>query len=330
MNFKSKLTVFYCIFGISIIIFCNQNCFSWGFWAHKQINKIAVFTLPTEMMGFFKANIDYISNHAVDADKRRYAVEGEAPKHYIDIDHYCNFPHSCVPKNYKEAIDSFSKDTLLAYGTSPWNLEMLYYQMVKAFESENAEQIIKKCTDFGHYLGDIHVPLHTTINYNGQLSHQKGIHAFWESRVPELLGDDYDYFIGKAVYIENKQEKIWEIVLSSSAAVDSVLRYEKLLSSYFDADKKYTFEDRAQTNVRTYSQDFTKTYSAKLDNMVYKRLSLSIINLGSFWFSAWIDAGQPNLNKLSTYTYSEEDLKAIRKLDEAYKNKSIKSRGHWE
>ena len=50
----------------------------WGFFGHRRINRMAVFTLPPEMIVFFKRKIEYITEHAVDPDKRRYASRFEA------------------------------------------------------------------------------------------------------------------------------------------------------------------------------------------------------------------------------------------------------------
>ena len=71
---------------------------AWGFWAHQRINRMAVFTLPTEMLMFYKKNIEYLTDHAVDPDMRRYAIEGEAARHYIDVDHYGTYPFEMVPR----------------------------------------------------------------------------------------------------------------------------------------------------------------------------------------------------------------------------------------
>ena len=72
-------------------------------------------------------------------------------------------------------------------------------RLTKAFQDRDAKKIIQLSSEFGHYIGDAHVPLHTTENYNGQLTNQVGIHAFWESRIPELFADtEFDYFVGKA------------------------------------------------------------------------------------------------------------------------------------
>ena len=70
-------------------------------------------------------------------------------------------------------------------------------ELQKAFEAKNVDLILKYSADIGHYIGDAHVPLHTTENYNGQMTGQKGIHGLWESRLVEINAEDYDYFIGE-------------------------------------------------------------------------------------------------------------------------------------
>ena len=40
------------------------------------------------MFGFYKANIDVIRELAVRPDQRRYVVDEESPRHYIDVDYY--------------------------------------------------------------------------------------------------------------------------------------------------------------------------------------------------------------------------------------------------
>ncbi|MFM7234128.1 MAG: S1/P1 Nuclease, partial [Flavobacteriales bacterium] len=56
---------------------CVLETNSWGFFGHKKINELAIYTLPEELFGFYKANMDYLIDHSVDPDKRRYSVKGE-------------------------------------------------------------------------------------------------------------------------------------------------------------------------------------------------------------------------------------------------------------
>lgn len=270
---------------------------SWGFFGHKKINRIAVFTLPTELMGFYKENIEFITNHAVDPDMRRYVLPTEAPRHYIDIDHYGESPFEVVPRRWDSAVSKFSEDTLQAYGIVPWHINLMYHVLVKKFEKKDFPAILKTSADIGHYIADAHVPLHTTENYNGQLTNQKGIHGFWESRLPELYTDNYDLFTGRAVYIESPLNYIWDEVEKSHAGVDSVLRFERELNDRFPSDRKYGFEDKGRSTVQTYSKDYSAEYHISLDGMVERRMRRAIISVGSLWYSAWVEAGKPNLNR---------------------------------
>jgi hypothetical protein len=86
-----KTTPFAIVTLISVISIFPIRVSHWGFYAHHQINYHAVFLLPPEMMKLYKPNIDFLSEHAVDPDKRRYVVAEEGARHFIDIDHYGSY-----------------------------------------------------------------------------------------------------------------------------------------------------------------------------------------------------------------------------------------------
>jgi len=296
----------------------------WGFFGHKRINRVAVFTLPPEMLGFFKENIEFLTDHAVDPDKRRYAVEGEAQRHYIDIDHYGQHAFDSVPRKWDDAVTKYTEDTLQAYGIVPWHILVMKYKLQKAFESKNTDLILKYSAEIGHYIGDAHVPLHTTENYNGQLTGQKGIHGLWESRIVELNAEDYDYFVGKATYVENVQDFAWEAVQESNAAVDSVLSMEKDLTAKFPSDQKYSYEQRGQVLVQVYSKEFCDAYQEMMNGMVERRMRNAIIAVGSIWYTAWVDAGQPDLSTLTNTPPSAVLLKELEELEKQYEHSEHK------
>ncbi len=391
----------------------------WGFFGHRRINRLAVFTLDYEMMPFFRANIEWLTDHAVDPDKRRYATKHEAVRHYVDIDHWGKsedfafvprrwtdallwkgeltiisprqdtvswtvdtilqadqdylfgresrvllsssaggnqveiqldalrelWVKSILPDYYEDEI-SFSPDSLRSigfpvsdgaekvvvtdhlseYGILPWHLEQMHRRITKAFEEENTSKILRLCAEMGHYIGDAHVPLHTTENYNGQMSGQTGIHGFWESRIPELFADDtYDYFVGKAEYIENPRDYYWGIVLKSHSLVDSVLRTEQRLRETFPSDQQMVFDERLGRTIKTQSAEFAAAWDQEMQGMVEERFRASILSIGSVWYSCWVDAGQPDLNRLSPepVVYAKSDT-----LDKAVKGGKIIGRAH--
>lgn len=301
-----------------------QQCFCWGFFAHQEINRYAVFLLPPQMMVLYKPNLDFITIHAVDPDKRRYAIAAEGPRHYIDIDHYGAYPYDSLPRKWKDAVARFSEDTLNQYGTVPWWVQTMLYRLTDAFKEKNQAKILKLSTELGHYIADAHVPLHASSNHNGQYSDQVGIHGFWESRIPELLADkEWDFFIGKADYISNPGDFIWKRVLESAAAADTVLKFEKELSKQFPADQKFSYENRNGIQIRQYSSAYTKAYNEKMKGMVERRMRQSIFAVASFWYTAWVNAGQPDLTKLNNKEFSAADQKEFEDLNNAWRSGKI-------
>ncbi|MER3498316.1 MAG: S1/P1 Nuclease [Chitinophagaceae bacterium] len=315
------------LFAFSLLVF--QKCFCWGFYAHRKINNYAVFLLPPQMLLLYKPHADFIAEHAVDPDMRRYAVAEEGPRHFIDIDHYGKYPFTELPEKWNDAVAKFSEDTLQAYGIVPWWIQTMLYKLTDAFKEKNQAKILKLSAELGHYIADAHVPLHANSNHNGQFTNQKGIHGFWESRVPELLAEkEWDFFIGKAEYIKNPGEFIWQKVLESAAAADTVLSFERELTAKFPPDQKFSFENRNGVTIRQYSSAFTKAYNEMLKGMIERRMRQAIFAVASFWYTAWVNAGEPALTQLSNKEFSEADLKEFEELNNAWKNGRIKSREH--
>ena len=283
------------------------------------------------MLVLYKTQIDFITNHAVDPDMRRYALAQEGARHYIDIDHYGKYPFDALPRKWSEARTKFSEDSLQKHGTVPWWVQTMLYRLTEAFKERNQVKVLKLSAEIGHYIADAHVPLHANSNHNGQYTGQQGIHGFWESRVPELLADkEWDFFIGKADYIKDPANYIWQRVLESAAAADTVLRYEKELSEQFPPDQKFSFENRNGVLDRQYSAAFTKAYDLKLRGMVERRMRTAIYSVASFWYTAWVNAGEPDLTKLSNKEFSADDLKEFENLSNDWKKNKIVGREHEE
>lgn len=305
------------------IILWGAICISWGFFAHQKINRLAVFTLPGEMIRFYKNNIVYITSHAVDPDKRRYADTAEAPRHFIDADRYGKKPFDSIPQKWKDAEIKFGQKTLHENGIVPWQIERSYYALMKAFQLRDSIRILRLSADLGHYISDAHVPLHTTENYNGQLSGQTGIHGFWESRLPELFSKDYNFIVGRAEYIENPLEMAWKIVEDSHSYLDSVLLLESYLSKKIASDRKFSYSERNGRVERQYSDYFSTAYHRSLNNMVEKRMRASILMTGSYWYSAWVDAGQPKLSDFKSSELSLVEKRRQEKVNELYQKGEI-------
>lgn len=286
-------------------LFAPQPARAWGFFAHQRINRLAVFTLPPELFGFYKRHVVYLTEHATDPDSRRTAVKEEAPRHYIDLDAraYQRAVKSDstawkLPRYWPAAVQLVTEDTLNAYGIVPWYANLERIRLTEAFKTHDLARILKISAELGHYLADACVPLHTCENYNGQLTNQKGIHGLWESRLPELLISRYDFFVGPAGYLPKPQLAIWDGVISAHQAVDSVFAFELEASRRVGDDGKFGYEERNGQTIRTYSRTFSEEYHQMLNGQVERQMRRAIRLVGAMWYTAWVEAGQPDLNTL--------------------------------
>ena len=402
-------------FLFSILFVCVVLCTSfhqapiWGFFGHKRINRLAVFTLPSDMMPLFKKEIEYLTEHAIDPDKRRYVVPTEGFRHYINLDRRPFFPrdkmdaqilnteiyiitakndtlqlvdYSSIRKQKRDyflkaksirkffgrdsiaiadsfyrrfyinnlikislddplsiAPDSlkilfkkeqfsikniqsaFALDKFTVSGILPYHLLTVQKQLTDAFIKKDKNRILKLSAELGHYIADAHVPLHTISNYDGQYTNQKGIHAFWESRLPELFADNqYDFFVGRATYIADPKEYFWSIVLTSHKLVANVLKIEKEINAVFPADKKYCLETINGVTIQKPCFDYAKAFHDRLSGMVEDRMRASVLALGSAWYTAWVDAGQPDLRDLQIIPLSIGEKQESMKADSVIQN----------
>ncbi|NML20320.1 S1/P1 Nuclease [Pseudoflavitalea sp. G-6-1-2] len=286
------------IFALCCMLLSSSPIYSWGFYAHRLINFQAVFLLPPEMLVFFKHHIRYLQDHAVDPDRRRYILPQEAARHYIDLDHY-GPPYDSLPRNFRKAQTRYTLDSLQAHGIVPWWLQVMQQRLTKAFREKQTALILRLAADLGHYLGDAHVPLHACSNYDGQFTNQRGIHALWESALPELFAEEeWILLTPRANYLPDPSAFFWNTVFESAAAVDTVLSEERAASALFPQSFKYAYRERNGVTARQFSIPFLTAYHRGMNDMTERRLRTSIHAVASAWYTAWLNAGQPDLSAL--------------------------------
>lgn len=294
------------LFAAVLLIIFAASLQSWGFFAHRTINKHPTYSLPADLAPFFIKQLYAITEKAINADKRVYINSAESTRHFIDLDRYEQLSDSLVVPWFK-LNKRLRQHDILKRGIVPWQIDLTYRKLLKAFHQKNAQAIIRHAADLGHYASDAHVPLHTTSNYNGQLSGQVGIHALWETRLPERFMHSYDLYVGKPVYIDNVVEFAWNAVHESHALLDSVFDLEKKVSASMSHRMKKSYVLRNNILMLNYSDEFCERYHEALNGMVERRIRKAIHATASLWYSAWIDAGQPDLSKLAPFEINKKD-----------------------
>jgi len=310
----------FCLFAFCIFIvisFC-----SWGFYSHQTATQLAVYKLPKYVRRFFFSKMDSVALRSIRPDQRRSVDKGESPKHFIDIENYGPGAMVTMPHDLKTAVEKYSWDTLKKYGYVPYQVLMEYDSLVNAFKQKKADSIIFYADELAHYIEDANVPLHTTNNYDGQLTNQKGLHALWETTIPQLELNRYNlYSKHKATYLEDKTETIWTGVRRAHALLTEILEKEKEVAANFPDSSKYKEVMYYGRKTKMYTDAFAKQYAAALTTTINDQLNYSADMVADFWYSAWVDAGKPSLKSL--YKCTRGNRKQLRTELRGYKKNDL-------
>lgn len=309
---KIILTVFALLGAVPLL-------FAWGAWGHQHINRAAVFALPKPVRTFFYNHLDFITEEAVVPDLRKYTINDKAEfnRHFIDLEAYGDNPVQNLPKTAEAAKAQFDAKTLQDKGILPWYIQEMTEKLTQAFKVKRKSEILFLAADLGHYIADAHMPLHTSINHDGQATNQRGIHAFWESQLPETFGDTYNLNVGKARYIEDITAETWDIIAHSNSLADSLLQVELQLKNSYPEAQIYDKDSVGAVAKNKYKQPMhTQTYATeyhkRLRGMIERQMRLAIAETANYWYTAWVNAGRPDLSGLDPESLTKRNKKFLK------------------
>lgn len=281
---------------VAVLLLPARPVGGWGFWAHIEIHRHAITALPAGVREFFSAHADSIVEKSVVPDLRRQEDDREQYYHYIDIDRYGAYPFTELPRVLAAAEAKYGADSVQKNGLVPWRVADLQGRLSEAMKTKNARNIVHYAADLGHYVADIHMPLHTTENYDGQLTGQVGIHWRFETAVPERYGKDYDLATGQAEYIDDPLAYTFKLILESYAFVDSVLIADRQAKEGIPERELFEVVTRNGRKEYHYSPLYYGRFNAALNGLPERRMRAAVHRLASFWYTAWVDAGEPKLD----------------------------------
>jgi hypothetical protein len=310
---KKIKTTFFTFFVISIAFIT----LSWGIFGHEHINNAAVMALPKPLQTFFYNHLDFITQESTVPDLRKYVIKdkAEAPRHFVDIENFGAF--DSIPLPFEEVKKKYDEKFLTNNGILPWYIQETMTKLTKAFKEKKKTEILFLAADLAHYIGDAHMPLHTSANYDGQLTNQKGIHAVWESRLPQLFGKDYNFFTGEAKYVENVEKATWDIIKDTHSFVEPLLATDRKLRDSFAGDSMFEKDENGiaiknKYNEMQYSKEYVSQLHAAMNGMVEKQMKKAIAATSNFWYTAWVNAGKPNLDDLDSKELTKRNSKNLK------------------
>ncbi len=300
-----------------VVLVLGSIIVSWGVVGHEHINKAAVMILPKPMLTFFYNHIDFITQESSVPDIRKYSLnyKDENPRHYFDMENFGS--QDSLPKTLAEANRKYDAKFLMNNGILPWYIDDMMVKLTNAFKNKSRAEILFLSADLAHYIGDAHMPLHTSANHDGQLTDQKGIHALWESRIPELFVEKYKFTVAPPQYIENISQHTWQMINDTHSLVAPLLAADKILRTTTPENKIYVVDDQGKVeknkyNAAKFSDEYANQLNASLNGMVEGQMKKAITEVASYWYTAWVNGGKPDLNDLDSPEMTKRNSKSLK------------------
>ena len=257
---------------------------AWGFEVHRYITNRAIALLPLEIRPFFEKFRTAIVEHSIDPDLWRTAGwEEEPPRHFVDMDAYGPHPFPEMPRDFDEAVRRYGREFVLKNGTLPWRTQEMHDKLVEAFtqKAPYARENIKFFASvISHYVADGHVPFHSALNYDGQLTGQHGIHSRFETELFERY---------QALLRVNPRTTIPITKSARDAMFDALITSFPMVQPILDADKA------AIKGREVYDDEYFKLFLQQTQPVLERRLADSIVMAASMITDAWEKAGRPAL-----------------------------------
>ncbi|HEY6466649.1 MAG TPA: hypothetical protein VIY69_11700 [Candidatus Acidoferrales bacterium] len=252
-----------------------SSSYGWGQSAERLITNKAVDTLPDEMLPFFEANRQFLVEHVTEPE----GVKPDDHTGFIQLDHYGQFPFSALPHSYSEASLKYTKRVLVQYGVLPWQIGIESAKLTDNFKAHEWGEAKLSAAALAHFVAAADDPFNTTMNFDGHLSEQPGVNQRYDTG----LIDRYQLFFfvkaNQASYIPEPTERAFDMCLEAHSWLENILLSDR----------------RAHEGLSDYGDDYYDRFYAQAGAVLIRQLSDASSDVGSYWMTAWINAGRPQL-----------------------------------
>lgn len=264
--------------SFSLWLACTASLLGWGPTAHDIVEIWAIQTLPSPLRSFFANNRQFLVDHANDTDALMMKQDRyERMRHYIYLDKYGVFPFPALPHDYRRATEQYGSGRINRDGVLPWQIGEFSLRLTKAMKAGNWEQAKLDAVTLSHYVADAHDPLHTTRNYDGQLSGQTGLSDRFEIQLPNRYSKFFTMHPEAAVNINDPTEYAFESCLEAHIWVDLIIWSDL----------------RARDGLPDYTDEYFDRFYSKVGATVVQEINAAAHDAGSYWYAAWLNAGRP-------------------------------------
>lgn len=252
---------------------------AWGESAQRLVVNRAVDILPYELRPFFENNRKFLIDHVNDPLGLIDQHPWERNNHFIELDKYGKFPFTTLPRNYKAAIDKYSKSKIQATGLLPWQIGVYSQKLTEDMRAGRWDQARLDAAFLANFVAEAHDPFNTTENFDGRLTSQNGINSRFNSVLVARYGSFFPISPHDAFFISDPTDYAFEACLEAHSLVESLLLADR----------------HAIKGLNSYTDEYYDRFYNLTAASLIRQLSDASTDVGSYWLTAWVNAGKPPL-----------------------------------
>ena len=252
---------------------------AWGNNAQRLIVNRAVDTLPYDIRPFFESNRDFFVQHVNDPMNNLDKHPNERQNHFIELDKYGKFPFDALPRNYKAAITKYSKSKIDSTGLLPWQIGVYSAKLTEDLKAGRWQEAKEDAALLANYVAEAHDPFNTTENFDGSLSGQRGVNERFNTILIDRYGSFFPLNPHDAFFVSDPTDFAFDACLNAHSNVESILL----------ADRS------AERGLSSYTDEYYDRFYNLAAASLIRQLSDAATDVGSYWLTAWINAGKPQL-----------------------------------
>jgi len=281
---------------------------AWGGRGQGLIIEEAVRRLPEPLRGLLAAetHLARLREAAATPDDRTEPgpdaeLPSEHPSRFFRIDAVTDepYPFKNFPRRQPEAEAAFGAEALEAVGTAPWSAAEALDRLADALADGRADAVFTAAGDLARSTIGLHMPLHTTKNWDGQRTGNHGISKALEVGLIHRYADSYDKEIRKdrrgVRYLRDPTDRLFDWLIAAHGRIGPILEADAVArkqAKYNPAQHPEDLDDLDAARARPYYETL-KRELARRGSPEAAALRDAADHLADLLYTAWVRAGKP-------------------------------------
>jgi hypothetical protein len=294
---------------------------AWNDDGHVLITGEAVARLPEPLRGLLSEgdSLARLQRASAEPDDWRKPASphyspAEKPRHFFDINAITTeaAPFRTFPRRLADIEAQFGPEVLDREGRGPWAVRDAMRRLTDALIQGRTEDFFRAAGEASHYAADLHMPFHTTKNYDGKLTGNPGVHAALEVGLMNRCRDFYAAEIvkgrGTVLYLPDPEGSTLAWVIQAHGLVPVLLEADAAARKKTGYDPKEHEKARKDgagnvvdpSDLDNLDSERAKPYYATVKEELEARgsplaaqMREASAHVAQLFYTAWTDAGKP-------------------------------------